>query len=155
MIRELRRRHRRAALGLALVLPAAYVAALAARAPQPVVAGSLAHSLGEPSSAAAAERVTLAPRVTIAKDPEGRRVVELDTRGLETQPDALVYWSASPATGESLPPDAFFLGALPESAVRAYRLPEPARAGGGSVFVFSVAWQRLLLAQSLGAEAAR
>ncbi len=154
MIRELRRRHRFAAFGLVLLLPPAYALALAARAPFPVAAGSLASPLGESSPAAAMGRVSLSARVTVARDRDGARVVELDSRGLGAQPDALVYWSARAPAGESLPRDVFFLGALPLDGVRAYRLPAPARAGGGSVLVFSVAWQRLVLSQSLEAEGA-
>lgn len=155
MTRELRRRHRMATLALALLLPAAYVAALAARAPSPVAASSLAAPLGEPSLVATGARVTLPSGVTLARDADGARVVELDSRGLGAQPDALAYWSAEPPRGESLPPDVFFLGALAEDGARAWRLPEPAQAGGGNLLVFSVAWQRVTFAASLAPEAAR
>jgi hypothetical protein len=36
--------------------------------------------------------------------------------------------------------------------VRAYPLPSAAASSAGSLFVFSVAWQKLLLAQSLAPE---
>jgi hypothetical protein len=157
MIRELRRRHRFAALGLALLLPPAYLGALAARVPAPVAASSLVATLGEPSVELATKRVRvplradaeLAAAVFLGRDSDGARVVELDTRGLAAQPDALVYWSASAPRTESLPLDVFFLGALPDDARRAYRLPAAADERGGSVLVFSVAWQRVLLTQSL------
>jgi hypothetical protein len=158
MIRSLRRRHRFAALGLALLLPPALVVALAARAPAPVVARPLAPSLGERAPAIARDRVPLpAPAgeglaVAVGRDPGGARVVEIDARGTAALPDALVYWSAV-RVAESLPAESFFLGVLPDDGVRAYRLPAAAVSRPGFLVVFSVAWQKLLLAQSLDPEA--
>jgi hypothetical protein len=160
MIRELRCRHRFAAVGLALLLPPAYLGALAARPPAPVAGESLVTALGEPSFAIAADRVRLPLRgelglsLATGRAADGARIVELDSRGLAAQPDALVYWSAAPPASESLPADVLILGALPENAVRAYRLPTAAGSRSGSLLVFSLPWQRVLLAQSLDSEAA-
>ena len=157
MIRALRRHHRFAALGLAVLLPPAYLGALAARAPAPVEAESLATTLGEESVATPADRVRMvAPSdaefvlpVTLGRGADGARVVELDSRGLAAQPDALVYWTPAVPQAKSLPPEVFLLGALPDDGVRAYQLPAAASERVGSLLVFSVAWQRVLLAQSL------
>jgi hypothetical protein len=157
MIRPLRRRHRFAALGLAVLLPLAYLGALAARVPTPVAAESLAATLAEESVATPANPVRLAAPVdaelplpvTLGRGADGASVVELDSRGLTAQPDALVYWTPAPPPAKSLPPEVFLLGALPDDGVRAYRLPAAAGGRAGSLLVFSIAWQRVLLAQSL------
>jgi hypothetical protein len=157
MIRALRRRHRFAVLGLAVLLPPAYLGALAARVPAPVVAESLAETLAEGSVATPPDRVRLASPadtelalpVTLGRGADGAYVVELDSRGLAAQPDALVYWTPALPLAKSLPPEVFLLGALPDDGVRAYRLPAAASERAGSLLVFSVAWQRVLLAQSL------
>ncbi|MFI5317242.1 MAG: hypothetical protein ACHQ6T_16195 [Myxococcota bacterium] len=152
MIRELRRRHRLTAVGLALLLPPAYVVALASRAPVPLVARPLPAALGEPLLALTSGRVRLPAQsvaLALGRAADGSRVVELDTRGLPALPDALVYWSARDSVAGSLPDDSFFLGAVPGNAVRAYRLPAASDSGAGSLVVFSVAWQKIVLAQSL------
>jgi hypothetical protein len=157
MIGALRRRHRFAALGLAILLPPAYLAALAARTSAPVAAESLATTLGEESVAIPADRVRLAAPadaelvlpLTLGRDADGARVVELDSRGLAAQPDALVYWTPAAPQAKTLPPEVFLLGALPDDGERAYRLPAAASERVGSLLVFSVAWQRVLLVQSL------
>jgi hypothetical protein len=156
MIRALRQRHRFAAIGLALLLPPLYALALAARSPEPRVE-PLAAALREPDVAGIAERRSSPGRgelplsVSLGRDRNGARVVELDTRGAPVTPDALVYFSAGLNQSESLPPGSIFLGALPQDAVRAYALPNRA---AGAVVVFSLAWQRVVASAPVAAEGA-
>ena len=128
MTRELRRRHRIAAVALALSLPPAYGLALAARTPVPVVRAPLAATLGEPAVDGAS--------------------VAFDTRAQPAQPDALVYACARAPESDVLAPDCVFLGELPDDGVRRFALP----AVGGStgvVAVWSGAWRKLLSVRPL------
>ena len=69
------------------------------------------------------------------------RAVEIDPRGGELVPDALVYWSPGEGSGDSLAPDSVFLGSLPADAVRRFVAPG---SGAGRVVVYSLAWQRVV-----------
>ena len=132
MIRALRLRHRLAAAGLAATVPPAFALALLARSPEPRSAEPLAAVLSEPA------------------EPTGARAVEIDTRGGELVPDALVYWSPGAGTDESLAPDSVFLGSLPADAVRRFAAPG---SGAGRVVVYSLAWQRVVRTIPVPAEA--
>jgi hypothetical protein len=123
MIHSLRRSHRLATLGLALVLPPAVAVALAVRAPQPRTAG-LEAALREP-----------------VPEPGAQRVIELDPRGEPLVPDALVYWMPGADSSESLAPDSVFLGTLSADVPRAFAVPG---SDAGRVVVFSLAWQRVV-----------
>lgn len=131
MIRALRRRHRFATLGLALMLPPAVAVALTARVAEPRN-GNLAGELREP-----------------ILERAGKRVVELDPRGEALVPDALVYWSPGADGGESLAPGSVFLGTLPGDAPRAFAVPGR---DAGRVVVFSLAWQRVVHSVPLARE---
>lgn len=127
MIRSLRRTHRTAVLLLALLLPPAYLLALAARpAPEAVLSFP---AKDEPS-------------FRLGRDAFGRLVLELDARGAPLIPDALVYWAAEATAEPELPRDAVLLGTLPQDEVRAFNLPWAAREHRGVALVFSLAWQR-------------
>ena len=127
MIRTLRVRHRFAALGLALALPPACALALAARSSEP-----------------------RNPELPVeAPAPSGARAVELDSRGGELVPDALVYWSPGPGSDASLASDSVFLGSLPADAVRRFSAPG---SGAGRVVVYSLAWQRVVRSIPVAAE---
>ncbi len=140
MIRSLRRRHRATAFLLALLLPAAFVAALAARpAPEP--------QLGE--------RVRAALGFSLGVDAFGRLVLELDASGAPVIPDALVYWAPDASGERELPPGAVLLGALPQDAARLFILPYPAREQRGVALVFSLAWHKRVAAFALDGATAR
>jgi hypothetical protein len=130
MIRALRVRHRFAALGLAMVVPPAFALAIAARSPEPRNPDLLAE----------------------ASAPDDARAVELDTRGAELVPDALVYWSPGASSAASLAPDSVFLGTLPADALRRFTAPG---SGAGRVVVYSLAWQRVVRAVPVAPETSR
>ncbi len=136
MIRALRVCHRFAAVGLAVTLPPAFALALLARTPEPRSAESLATLLAEP----------------VVSD--GPRTLEIDTRGSELVPDALVYWSpgASAGSDASLAPESVFLGSLPADAKRRFAAPG---SGAGRVVVFSLAWQRVVRSLPVAGETPR
>lgn len=130
MIRALRVRHRFAALSLAMVVPPAFALALASRAPEPKNPELVAE----------------------ATAPDGARAIELDTRGAELVPDALVYWSPGASSVASLAPDSVFLGTLPADALRRFTAPGSA---AGQVVVYSLAWQRVVRSIPVPAETPR
>ena len=134
MIRSLRLRHRFAAAGLAVALPPAFALALLARSPEPRSAEPLAAVLAEPA------------------EPVGARAVEIDGRGGELVPDALVYWSPGASSSESLAPDSVFLGSLPADAIRRFAAPG---SGAGRIVVYSLAWQRVVRSLPVAAERPR
>ena len=127
MIRSLRRTHRATVLSLALLLPCAYVVALASR-PAPETA------LRFPAKDA--------PDFRVGRDAFGRLVLELDARGAPLVPDALVYWASEVSAEPALPRDAVLLGALARDDVRAFNLPWAAHQHRGVALVFSLAWQK-------------
>jgi hypothetical protein len=134
VIRSLRRRHRASALLLALLLPPAFIAALAARpAPEP------SHTV--PGSAEFAW--------SLGRDAFGRLVLELDASGAPVIPDALVYWVPEVADEPALPPGAVLLGALHQDAARLFSLPDAAGEQSGVALVFSLAWQERVAAYPL------
>lgn len=151
MISPLRRRHRRVMLGLALLLPLAFAAALASRPAQPIE-DAMAEVLAERETIAAFapgfERARLSDELPIAiavgDTASGALAARIDSRDTASVPDALVYWSAAPSRGPELPARSYLLGAVPENDVRVLALPEVARAGGGRVLVWSAGWQRVV-----------
>jgi hypothetical protein len=90
MIQPLRRAHRWIMSGLALVLPAIFVAGLAVRQPSPPAAEVL------PAGCFSA----------------GHPVEELRSFEKVLAPDLLVYWARTAPSGATLPPDARLLGPL-------------------------------------------
>lgn len=124
MIRALRRRHRFAALCLALALPPALAVALVVRTPQASAPESRPELSLTPSRAA-----------------DGARAVEIDSRGAPVVPDALAYFSPEPAPRDAVTADSVFLGEVPADALRSYALPGRA---AGRVLVYSLAWGRVV-----------
>jgi hypothetical protein len=140
MIRSLRRRHRASAFLLALLLPAAYVAALSARTePAPVPP----------------ERADSALDVSLGVDAFGRLVLELDASGAPVIPDAHVYWAPDASEERELPDGAVLLGALHQDASQLFSLPYAARERRGVALVFSLAWHKRVAAFALDDAAAR
>lgn len=143
MIRPLRQRHRRTIAALALVLPIAFVAGIAARKPVPV-AGTLPAEL--------ATRADVFGRVVLTKadlwageriitrlrrDSAGAIAVEFMFRDV-TRPDVLVYWVPGQETiGEGLPDRARLLG--PFSNRRPLPIRPDARGERGRLVLYSLA----------------
>lgn len=142
MILPLRRRHRRMILALALVLPALYVGALAARpSPPPALPLTGVVSGAPPLGASLAGQwpdlwmgLPITTRLLVAPDL-GRWVEIAPRRDLEV-PGPLLYWHPGPAAGGGLPPDAVLLGPLAAGAPRAFRLP--LEAAGGELLLWSL-----------------
>ena len=143
MIRELRRRHHRIWLALAVVLPLGYAAALAGRVPVPL---DPAEALGPPDLPGSAVLELsggwegLPVRGRVFARPDAGPWLELQPLEDLRQPDLLVYWSALPG-GDGLPEGAYLLGALAGTQRRRFALPEAA-AGGGHLLLYSLGHQR-------------
>lgn len=131
MIAPLRRRHRTLWRVLAALLPAAYVAALAARPTWPEEPAEDR----ERRALAAADRVDWEEQgLLLARLGEELVVVPRGARA--GAPDRLLYWSAGTAAGEAdrLPEDARLLGPVGGRA-RAFPLPADA---SGSLHLYSL-----------------
>jgi hypothetical protein len=159
MIRPLRRRHRRLVLGVAVIVPPLFVAALASRdLPRPMdrVPAALLPDVGAPG-AWAIEAPDLWPGlgidIRIGRDPAGDTpVLELTTAEALTAPDVLLYWAPGTVAADgALPPDARLVGHMAGLVVERFRLPEPAAAGGGTLVLYSLARQELVAAAPLPA----
>lgn len=143
MIRPLRRRHRLVVGSLALLLPPAFVAGVAAR-PHPARVASLpAALLLDGSKTAGSEswsRTDLWPGHVIRTDflrSTASSSLRIDIRE-PPRPDTLLYWAAGPpGPVERLPASAILLGGLD----RATALPIPPSALGypGHLLLYSLA----------------
>jgi hypothetical protein len=88
MIQPLRRAHKGIMTGLALLLPAIFVAGLAVRQPSPPLSGSFP-----------------------GRRPPARNISEtIGSFRKVLAPDLLVYWARTVPSGTTLPPDARLLG---------------------------------------------
>ncbi len=159
MIRPLRSRHRIMIVAVAIVVPVVFAAGLLARKPAPRVPGFPV--ILTPPSAAVGDSVA-GPRVTNLDDggllavtlvgsPESVSglavVVDIDVhRG---RPEWLAYWTPADTVGETLPDDAWLLGALSDAGTNILELPEPAAAGGGRLVVYVPVDDRVLASQPL------
>ena len=125
MIQPLRQYHRYAFTVLAAVLPAIWVAGLAAR--RPIV-------IAEPGPC----RIELATA--------GGNRLEVDARELwgsaVDAPDALIYWSEEAPAAEHLPVKARLLGSLQSARHGAIFIPSGEK-GRGYLLLYSLAWQKL------------
>lgn len=158
MIQPLRARHRRWITALAVLLPAAFVLALAAR-PAPPAAVALSPALDPAAETARPlagwddlwRGADLSTRVSRGRD--GGLRLDLEATAAPAAPDLLVYWvpSGTPAAGSdpatetptdaALPPDAMLLGPFAGGAY-GLRLP-PGAAGGGGLLLYSLAHGRI------------
>jgi hypothetical protein len=116
MIQPLRTVHRRAFLGLALVLPAILLVGLGARHPRQRLSVPAAQL---PNSAHLLRKSdTLWQKHTIQSDfyndsnHPGDVFVVLHTTHEAIEPDLLLYWSTDPPQGDSVPAHARLLGAF-------------------------------------------
>lgn len=148
MTSALRRRHRIAVSGLALVLPAGVALALAAR-PAPPGSVALAPAPGDDVSAAPPTvawqglggdaSATVIARVGRPSSDDRPALLDLDVRSATGRPELLVYWSPARSVGEQLPADAILLGSVADGAPRRFALPEAARARAGRVLLYAIA----------------
>jgi hypothetical protein len=142
MIRPLRKLHRRAFGGIAVVVPLLVVTALASRTPQP---GRSAL----PVDARAAERgsnvvlespelwrsVAIGTRVVTSEG--GGYEVELSADGISGQPDLLLYWSDEDSVGV-LPESSRLLGAY-SGGTRRFAMPSGIDPRDGMFILYSLA----------------
>ncbi|HZR84943.1 MAG TPA: hypothetical protein VFD92_27860 [Candidatus Binatia bacterium] len=169
MTRALRLRHRRVVALLAIALPAAVVAAVAAR-PAPPVQGrdpvgeppaepSASVAAGAPAAVASAGEgpLRLAARVVPADarapEPSPARL-EVDVRGDVAQPELLAYWApvapgAIVPRDRDLPAGSVLLGPARIGGARTFALPDAAGRQAGEVIVYSLAHGRVAAAVAL------
>lgn len=150
MIAPLRRVHRRAWFSLALLLPVAYVAALAARTPIP---GARWADADLPDAVLWTDDHALAPldvTVSLRRPPEPLDgaapvvVVALEPHSDPQLPDLLLYWTPDAARIDApLPPRAVLLGAFGGDRHAAFRACEAQRTTAGSAVLYSLAHQRV------------
>ena len=161
MIRPLRRLHRWAIAGLAVVLPVVFALGLAARRPNPV--STLPAALAPPASALVGGRSLgrlwpgLEIEARVGRDPAdpARPVLLLIPASPPEAPDLLVYWAPEGATASpTLAPGAVLVGSLAGTAPQAFQLPAEAAAESGSAVLYSLAWGRVVAAATLPAAAA-
>ena len=140
MIQPLRTCHRRTFVVLAVVLPALFVAGLAARrqAAEPQAAAPDAYTLVSSDAGHWHQRHIKINVFTNTIQP-GARWVQLVPQEELREPDALVYWSDAQPSGANLPAKARLLGALDPTA--RYALPENAE---GFLIVYSLAHQTVV-----------
>lgn len=136
---QLRRRHRGAALALAVLLPPALALALAVRPDESDFAIPRAlieePAVGEVQLDRADLFAPLAIRTRILGAGAGGEVLELTPGADLERPDVLVYWSREDAA-DRVPDTAQLLGRLAGTEVRRFALPSPAR--GGRVHLWSL-----------------
>jgi hypothetical protein len=149
MIRSLRRRHRLLITLLAVVVPAVFVLALAARPTMPRVAELPGAVPPFPSPAPVAGQWDglFEPLPVTLRLLEGTagRWVELVARRPLAEPDPLLYWSSGGAVvGAALPGDAVLLGRLGDGP-----LALPAEAEVGEMVIYSLAHYEVAAAAPL------
>ena len=146
MIQPLRTAHRRAFIALALLLPAIMVAGLSSRHQRTWIA----HRANQPTSSVAkpfrhSDRLWRAHAIqTEVFENElepGNPFVVLRPAQELSDPDLLLYWSASGPSGDSLPADAQLLGAF--SPGKTLKLPAKAMQGG-HLTLYSLAHQSIV-----------
>jgi len=147
MIRPLRQRHRVMILTLSVLLPAGFVLGIAARKPVPTVpllpgpVGGEALRFDSPLWA----REDLWPKHSIrtrllADESGGRLGVELTAKEPIARPDLLLYWvPGERELDDTLPDNAFLLGALSADPPCALPLPPDASREQGVLILYSLA----------------
>jgi hypothetical protein len=156
MTHRLRRRHRAFAIALAVLVPPAFAAALAAR-PAPPERGTLPPPLlALPASGAeqwAREDLwgPLAIRTRgFAPAEGGGPVLELVPARDLLRPSLLVYWAATGAA-DALPPGAHLVGRLAGVEARRFALPAAALGTPGRLYLYSLGHHELLGSAALPA----
>jgi len=145
-------------VAVGIVVPVVFAAGLLARKPAPRVPGFPA--ILTPPGAAVGDSVA-APRVTNLDDgrlavtlvgsPESASglAVAIDIDVHRGRPEWLAYWTVADTVGETLPDDAWLLGALSDAGTNILGLPEPATAGGGRLVIYVPVDDRVLASQPL------
>ena len=143
MIRPLRRLHRQAFVGAAIVGSVLMVTALAKRAPQPgasALPGDVATG-GRRCVVLESDElwrsVAIATRVLMSKD--GSYDVELSSAETNNQPDLLLYWTAGASAGR-LPESSRLLGPYSGGTQR-FVIPADIELSSGSLILYSLAHQ--------------
>ena len=154
MIRPLRQRHRIAISAIAILLPIAFVAGIAARKTIPAM--ELPPAIIQPQPAFSHlvfkkdnlwPDLEVAVRVFADSLPPANLIVELQPRSYIKMPDILIYWSPRPANSlEKLPENAFLVGTLSGVEARRFPLPSPALNSDGSLILYSLARQEMIAA---------
>jgi hypothetical protein len=147
MIRALRDRHYQVFRVLALVLPVAYLAAVAGRQPCAAHPFSLSADLGGRHSIGPAFPLLEVPRIMAqlladsgTATPSALEVTPTADPGI---PDLLAYWAPISGDGRSLPADASLIGALRGS--RQQVLPLAAgMIGSGHLILYSAVRREVL-----------
>lgn len=158
MIRPLRRRHRRMMAALAVTLPLAFIAGIAARKSIPAMAEippairpaapEFSHRIFEQSDLWG--QLDIITRVYADSLPPTRLAVELHPQRYLKHPDVLVYWSAGAAGAAKAPPqEAFLIGVLSGREKGRFLLPAPALETDGSVILYSLAQQQRIATAAL------
>ena len=158
MIRPLRRRHLETVAGLAILVPALYLAAIQARPPatmsepfDPELAPAGLDSDAEGASTQEWSALPIRSRLLAAG---GDRWIEVAATDELPHPDVLVYWSAVEPASDAPLTDARLLGALAGDQRRSYLLPREAGAGVGHLILYCLGHGELLGSHSLAAEGA-
>lgn len=116
MIQLLRTAHRRAFVGLALVLPVILVLGLAARRPQAAGIGSAMLIPANLAVIKQSDRIwrghAIATEFLRDSNDPAAMYVGLSPEEELNEPDLLLYWTESDIAGEALPADAQLLGAF-------------------------------------------
>jgi hypothetical protein len=143
MTQPLRSVHRRAFVGLTVVLPAILLVGLAARRrPRPSAIAAQMPGVAQLVMKSDSLWKKHAIQSQFYRDPSKHDiyVVLLPARALN-DPDVLLYWAANLPQGGSLPTDAQLVGSF--AAGKAFVLPSSAEPGGHLV-LFSLAHQALV-----------
>lgn len=156
MIAPLRRRHRWLTAALLVAVPVLYVAALAVRPGEPVMAGlPEVLAAGPPAGAEVVEELgepfTDPPIAVRVRRGAARWWVELEPREPVARPEILVYWTPAGSAAGQLSPDAFLLGALADARARAFALPPAALGRAGRLVLYSLGHQEVVDAAELPA----
>ncbi len=150
MIAPLRRRHRRVSIGLALVLPVLYFAALRARSTVPATNALVetverAYAVDGADGGARTLDVAWEGAVIETRLQNGGRVLELAAREDPKKPDVLVYWRPRAAEAP------FLLGSLAGTQPRRYELPSEALESAGTLELYSLAHDEIVARGALPA----
>ena len=153
MIRPLRTRHRVMVTVLAVTLPILFVAGLLARKP-PAEMEALPKAI-QPFSEAYPTLLAEAPnlwgelaiitRLHADATPASHLAVELHPEVYLKAPDVLVYWhlGALPAE-DTIPDEAYLLGALAGTRTRHFALPDTALHTDGHLILYSLGHQQTI-----------
>ena len=138
MIAQLRRRHRQAAVAMALIIPGVYTTALLARR-----APAIETAFPTPAPPAVG-RVVIAAQGAVSGIPvsatvDRSGVLLLTAATPLRQPDLLLYWTEDARSlSDSLPPDAILLGQVGGERGEFFRLPMARNNRAGQLLFFSL-----------------